>query len=163
MLVKKQFPSEWTLVLSLTLAFNTWIPFQIGSLLSLSPQESFSCKLLILQQCTLTMHIHYALYLSVSCTSLIAVIFPHNSILSKSLRSLLNTSTTCKLLILKSSVVYHYYGNPIQWCTLTIEVHLSSLIRNRRYLCLFTLQWCTPTIEAHFSVAHSLSKSLLSS
>jgi hypothetical protein len=74
------------------------IPFQIRSLLSLSPQESFSCKLLILQQCTLTMHIHYALYFAVSCTSLIAVIYSHNSILSKSLRSPLNTSTTCKLL-----------------------------------------------------------------
>jgi hypothetical protein len=149
-----------TTCLVFDLSLQHLIPFQIGSLLSLSPQESFSCKLLILQQCTLTMHIHYALYLAVSCTSLIAVIYSHNSILSKSLRSPLNTSTTCKLLhfhfsdvpslslskpysvmytslskstcLLHTSVMYTHYRSPLQCCTLTLEVTLVFLT-NRRY------------------------------
>jgi hypothetical protein len=64
------------------------------------------------------------------------------------LRSPLNTSTTCKLSILNTSVMYTHSRSPLRWCTLHSQSPLvffgnrrypvlSSVIsRNRQYLCI---------------------------
>ena len=141
-LVKKHFPSEWPLVLSLTLALITWLPSKLEDLRHHKSTPDF-CKLLILQWCPITMNTHYAL-LAVSCTSftsgleLFRPLFPNGSL---------------------SIELYQQKQTILQWCILTIETLFSDIPSLSKSTCLLiSLGIDNPFVSLHFSDAHPLSK-----